>query len=97
MQEGGPCARQRGPGAERPVCQAGRPVCRDEGQAKQRCLFSQNKITQFPQVQAYRDSQILIKRFMHKGMRNSRGCGEQVKVPTKEDTAARHLERWFGN
>ena len=64
-------ASQRGLGAERPVCQAERPVCRDEGQAKQRGLFSQNKITQFPQVQAFRDSQILIKRFVHKRMRNS--------------------------
>ena len=58
MKEGGLCARQRGTGAERPVCQAGRPVCRDEGQAKQRGLFSKNKTTQFTQVQACRDSQI---------------------------------------
>ena len=39
-------ASQRGLRAERPVCQAERPVCRDEGQAKQRGLISQNKITQ---------------------------------------------------
>ena len=61
----------RGLRAERPNYQAERPVCRDEGQAKQGSLISQNKITQFPQVQAYRDSHILIKRFMHKGMQNS--------------------------
>ena len=45
VKEEGLCARQRDPGAEKPVCQAGRPVCRDEGQAEERCLFSQNKIT----------------------------------------------------
>ena len=56
---------------ERPNYQAERPVGRDEGQVKQRGLISQNKIIQFPQVQGNRDSKILIKRFMHKGMRNS--------------------------
>ena len=47
MQEGGLCARQRGPGAKRPVFRKVRPN-RD-------AYFLKTK-SQFPQVQAYRDS-----------------------------------------